>query len=231
MATTYTKLQTAVQALAVSSDSTSAQDYINDGYIDIAARCDLGATFVTKTLTANQTKYSFASDFSLSGVLKINELRYTQSGASANFAIVNASSLREVLDLNSAAITGWTRAYAFDGVDTIILAPAPLSGDTITIYYVPTPTALSAGADVPSAIPSQWQERLLVSYGVSRLAEVESPDLAETYRGKYELYLQQFRQFLTDRQSNTARMTRVGYPNRPNMPFHDRSTYYSGIGG
>lgn len=227
MATTFLKVQTAVLALAVSSDSTSAQDYINDGYIDVCARCALGATSITKNLTAGTTTYTMSSAFSLT-VLQINELRYVQAGATNNFAIVPAASLRYVLDLNSAAVTGFTRAYTFDGVDTLILAPAPSSGDQITLYYVPAPTALSAGSDIPSVIPSQWQERLLVSYGVSRLAEVESPDLAETYRQKYEAFVGQFKSWLVMRQGNTARGMRVGYPNRPQMPYHDRSTYYSG---
>jgi hypothetical protein len=229
MATTFGDLKTAVQALSVSSDATNAGVYINDGYIDVCARAALGETNATKNLVANQTKYSLTSDFTLTGVLAINELRYIQSGATSNFAIVPAASLREVLDLNSAAVTGFTRAYAFQGADTLQIAPAPSAGDTITIFYVPSPTALSAAGDVPSVIPSQWQERLLTSYGTSRLAEVESPDLAETYRQKYEGFLGQFQMWMMQRQGNTARGMIIGYPNRPNQPIHDRSTYFSGM--
>jgi len=228
VATTFADLKTYVQAIALSSDATSAGTFINDGYIDVCAQCSLGETNATKNLTSGQTKYSLTSDFSLTGVLRINELRYIQSGATANFSIVPAASMREVLDLNSAAVTGWTRAYAFEGADTLLLAPSPATGDTITIYYTPSPTALSGGTDVPSAIPSQYQERLLTSYGAWRLAEGENGDLAESYHQKYNAYLAEFKTWMVKRQANTARGMTVGYPSRPRQPFHDRSTYYSG---
>jgi hypothetical protein len=138
-------------------------------------------------------------------------------------------SLREVLDLNSAAVSGFTRVYAWQGADTIQIAPAPITGDQITIFYVPSPTALSAAGDVPSAIPSQFQERLLASYGLSRMYELEDPQVAAQYTARYAQHLNDFKNWMLKRQGATARSTNVGYPSRPNRPIHDRSTYYSGI--
>lgn len=108
------------------------------------------------------------------------------------------------------------------------MAPAPISGDTITLYYVPTPTALAAAGDVPSVIMGQWQERLIVTYGLSRFYEIENSDQAELYRQKYYAYIAEFKTDLLGRQAATSRGTNPGYPSRPNRPFHDRSTYYSG---
>lgn len=232
MATTLAALQTNITE---NSQRTSAADVtlsttiINDGYIDVCAQCNLGETNVNKNLISGQTKYSLTTDFSLSGVLAINELRYIQSGATANFAIVPAVSLREVLDLNSAAVTGWTRVYAWQGADTLQIAPAPITGDQITLFYVPSPTALAAAGDIPSAIPSQFQERLISSYGLSRMYELENPEQAAFYTTRYQQHLNDFKNWMLKRQGNTARSTNVGYPSRPNRPVHDRSTYTSGM--
>lgn len=231
MSTTLADLQTAITASSLrtsAADVTLSTAIINDGYIDVCLKCNLGLTNVTKNLVANQTKYSITTDFSLTGVLAIRELRYIQSGASANFSIVPAKSLRDVLDLNSAAVTGFTRAYAFEGTDTLMLGPAPATGDTITLYYVPAPTALAAAGDVPSVIMSQWQERLLVTYGLFRFYELEDNQQAEAYEAKYDRLVAKFQRDLVGRQGATARGTNAGYPSRPNKPFHDRSTYVSG---
>jgi len=61
MATTFTKLQNAVLLNALISDTTIAQDAINDGYRDVCERFFLGATSVSKTLTANTTTYNLTS--------------------------------------------------------------------------------------------------------------------------------------------------------------------------
>lgn len=231
MATTLLALQTAITDSSLRSsaaDVTLATSIINDGYTDVCLKCNLGLTNTNKNLTSGQTKYSITSDWSLTGILSIRELRYIQSGATANFAIVPAVSLREVLDLNSAAVTGFTRVYAWEGTDTLQIAPAPITGDQITLFYVPAPTALSAAGDVPSVIMSQWQERLLVSYGLSRFYELEESAQADFYRQKYLSYLAEFRTDLLARQGATSRGTNGGYPSRPNRPFHDRSTYFSG---
>ena len=231
MSTTLLALQTNItenSQRTSSADVTLSTSIINDGYIDVCLKCNLGLTNATKNLIAAQTKYSLTSDFSLSNVLAIRELRYIQSGATANFSIVPSASMRTVLDLNSAAVTGWTRAYSFEGTDTLLMAPAPITGDTITLYYVPSPTALSAAGDVPSAIMSQWQERLLATYGLSRMYELEDPAMADMYRQKYLSYLAEFESDMLSRMGSTSRGTNVGYANRPARPFHDRSTYYSG---
>lgn len=226
MATTFGDLKTAVQNNALSSDATNAGIYINDGYIDVVSQFELGATSVTKNLVANQTSYNFTSDWSLS-VLKILAVRYLQSGQTYSYSISLAPSLDEVLDLNQSGVVGFLREYTLLGRDTIVFSPAPATGDQVTIYYVPVPTALSAAGDIPSTIPSQFQFRLLSYYGSWMLGESEDAGLAEQYHAKYVQACADMQSWMNRRQGAQSRGTRVGYPDRtPKLP-HDRSTYWS----
>src|ERR1043165_6119219 len=103
MATTYTLLQTAATNNALSSDTTAAGAAINDGYIDVVERFNLGGTSATKTLTANQTTYVLSNSPISLNVLKLLDLRYVQSGSS--FAVpMQLVSVPEINDLNQAGI-------------------------------------------------------------------------------------------------------------------------------
>lgn len=227
MATTLLKVQTAAMNNSQTSDATAALDAINDGYVDVVERTGLGTTSVTKTLVANQTSYTFTSSFSLTGVLKLLDIRYLQSGSTNSFPM-QLVSLQDVNQLNGAGVVGFIHAYALQGLDTIVFGPAPGSGDSISLYYTPTPTPLASASDVPSTIPSRFQFNLLSFYASSVLAETESTDLAAAYRQKYEGEVDALWSFLNRRQGQSSKGMRAGYPSRPNIPPHDRSAYFSG---
>jgi len=161
-------------------------------------------------------------------VLKLLDLRYIQSGAT--FAVpMELTTLQDVNDLNAAGVQGYVHSYAWLSEDSIVIGPAPATGDQLTLYYVPAPTALSAGSDVPSAIPSAYQFRLLSYYGSWMCAEGESAELAEQYHAKYLQALDDFSAYLNRKQGGASKKMKVGYPDRPQYPPHDRSTYWSGM--
>ena len=226
MATTFGDLKTAVQNYADSADATNAGIYINDGYIDVCSRLDLGATSVTKNLTSGTTQYDFSTDWSIT-LEKLLAVRYLQSGSTYSYGVTPASNLAEVLDLNQAGVVGFIRLYYLLGEDTIIFSPAPSTGDQVTLYYVPRPTALSAAGDIPSQIPSQFQFRCLAYYGAWMLADNEDSAFAEGYHAKYEQAVSDLTSWLARHKNSQSPGMRSGYPDRtPRLP-HDRSTYFS----
>lgn len=227
MATTLLKIQTAVLANSLTSDLTIALDAINDGYIDVVERTGLGTTSVSKNLIANQTSYSITTDFSLTGVLKLFDIRYLQSGSTNSFPM-QLVSLQDINQMNGAGVVGFIHAYALQGADRILFGPAPGTGDSISLYYTPTPTPLAAASDIPSTIPSRFQFNLLSYYASSVVSETESTELAASYRQKYEAEIDAFWSYLNRRVGQTSKAMRVGYPDRPNIPPHDRSAYFSG---
>ena len=50
------------------------------------------------------------------------------------------------------------RYYAVQGFNLLQLYPKPGSGETLSIYYVPRPSAMAATADSPTDIPAEWHK-------------------------------------------------------------------------
>jgi hypothetical protein len=82
--------------------------------------------------------------------------------------------------------------YAMSGADLLMVYPAPTQADTITVYYVPKPTALSAPTDDPSTailggIPSEYHYglELYMMWKAGDAFDDEGSQNGETYRRMY----------------------------------------------
>ena len=113
------------------------------------------------------------ADYTLAAtILVINEAYFTQGGTAYDLERV---SLQDILRLRKAstAATGPTRYYAFAG-GKLAFYPTPGAADTLTMYYVPVPTAMSADANDPSTatyggIPVDYHD-LIARYAMARMA-------------------------------------------------------------
>ena len=72
------------------------------------------------------------------------------------------------------------RYFATQGMDMFMIWPTPSSADSVSVYYVARPTALSASADTPTDIPSQFHN--LVEW--KACAEASSYADYQLYRGR-----------------------------------------------
>ena len=210
------------------SDSVTAKALVNDIYRDIVRETEIKAAKVSKSLTAGTVFYTISVTFAISDLLSIKYIEYSASGSTDSYPVV-PTSLEEILALrNQSTPSGVVRLYAMRDYDTLELYPAPqTTGDTLDIYYVQAPTALSADSDLPSAIPSEFHDT--ITFGATaRMCEDEDADLAETYEQKYQRRLNLLRWYVRERVGNIPRRTRVGYPTRRTQMPHDRSSYYSG---
>lgn len=225
---TYAQLKTRTKNLALADDDTEAGLAVNDALTDIVVTCQLKVGTATGTLTSGQSVYTMSGDFAIADFGALQYMEYLALGSTQSY-ILEPISADEIIALNATNPIGATRQYAFLGLDTIRTWPEPqTTGDTMTVYYAKTPTALSNASDVPADIPSQWHW-LISTAAAARLADAvgEDPDLSTTLDAKFQVGMDKFQKFLTRRGGRTARRIQHGYLRTPRRPFHDNSTYYS----
>ena len=225
---TFADLYGRVNRYTDTSDTTTAKAHVNDAYREIVREAKATVTTATKTLTSGTATYSIPTDFTINDLLSLEGLIYTPGGQTTGYP-VSVTSLANLLAIRQSLTTGFVMLYCLRDLNTLELYPAPqTSTDTLTLYYVQAPTALSADGDVPSAIPSEWQNLIALTAAARMADEEDSIQLTAVFTQRYQTMLSAFRQFIRDRQGRQPRMTTIGYPtNYPRAP-HDRSTYFTG---
>jgi len=136
-------------------------------------------------LTTGQGDYNLDTS-----ILAIEDI-YTTSG-SANFRLTRKSST-DLVNLRLFSVTtSPEQLYALSGANLLMLYPAPLQADVLTIYYVPRPTALSSATDDPSTnslggIPSEFHYglELYMQWKAADAFDDESSSNGETYKRMY----------------------------------------------
>jgi hypothetical protein len=136
-------------------------------------------------LTAGQGDYNLDT-----GILAIEDIYATSSGS--NFRLSRKSST-DLINLRLFSVTtSPAQMYALSGANLIMLYPAPLTSDVLTVYYVPRPTALSGATDDPSSltlggIPSEFHYglELYMMWKAAGAFDDESSSNGETYRRMY----------------------------------------------
>ena len=160
--------------------------WANDAVIDMLRRTHCYVTSATMTLTANQGDYNLDSN-----ILAIEDIYLTSGGA--NF-VVHRRETTEIINLRLfQATTSPMTLYAVAGSNLLMVYPTPIQADTLTIYYVPRPTAMSTGTNDPSTttyggIPSEFHYglELYMQWKAGDFVDDESSSSGETYRRMYE---------------------------------------------
>ena len=147
---TYAQLKTRTKNLALADDDTEAGLAVNDALTDIVVTCQLKVGTATGTLTSGQSVYTMSGDFAIADFGALQYMEYLALGSTQSY-ILEPISADGIIALNATNPIGATRQYAFLGLDTIRTWPEPqTTGDTMTVYYAKTPTALSNASDVPA---------------------------------------------------------------------------------
>ena len=137
------------------------------------------------TMTANVGDYNLDS-----GILAIDDIYLTSSGS--NF-IVRRRETTEIVNLRLfQATTAPIQLYAVAGSNLLMVYPTPIQADTLTIYYVPRPTAMSTGTNDPSTttyggIPPEFHYglELYMMWKAGDAFDDESSSSGESYRRMY----------------------------------------------
>jgi hypothetical protein len=182
-------------------EDTLLQGWLNDGVVDVLLRTQCYVTDATMTETSGTGDYTLDP-----GILIARSLRWTSTGGSSSYPARVAN--EEIERLRSAASTVSTTypaaAYAVIGANVLKVYPTPGAADTITIFYVPRPTAMSDVADDPSSedfggIPAEYH-KAVVLYAEWKAADYrddQSSAQGERYRQTYEDEVKRIRKYVT----------------------------------
>lgn len=215
---TLAVLQSNVAAMLGLDNSASPGDqglitnWLNEGYTDVLLRthCKVGTT--TLNLTAGTGDYTLAAS-----ILTTLDLYLTSGGTNYRF---ERSTPQEILSYRLNAATSIPRCYAVAGANLLMLYPVPLSADTLTIYQVAAPTALSAGTDVPSDVPAE-QHKLIEWYACWRGADYDDDSTSnqgDRYKTMYLDGIKEFRRLIQRKGGSRLAPARLRGRRRTGLP-------------
>lgn len=160
--------------------------WLNEGVIDVLRRTHCYVKEAAMTMTAN------VSDFTLdAAILAIDELYVTSGGQGYP---LEPRPARSVIRMRLSSTTSSPcRYYALLGNNLLTFYPTPSANDTLTVFYVPRPTAMSSGSDDPSSttfggIPSEYHPAV-ECYAMWKAAAYKKDQASaqgERYRIEYE---------------------------------------------
>lgn len=162
-------------------------------------------------------------------ILIVKDVYVTSSGISY---ILQHASPDEIIQRRVATqgtAVGPARFYALNGADVLMLWPTPSTGDSLTFYYVPRPTALSGPSDNPSSaslggIPSEWHNAIewFALWQGADYMDDDSSKQGERYRAYYEASIKQIKK---ERSRKGGRNLGPIIPGRRRRPMvgHDNS--------
>lgn len=232
---TLAQLRTFVAAelgLDANADGTGTEcplvdEAINKGVVRVLqdTHCYVAAASLTGF---NGTTGDYALDAS---ILEIEELYFT--GATYLMERVSQPALlrkRLVAQPSSSPVL----YYALAGANMLQFYPTPSTTDTLNIYYVPAPAALSASSDDPSTvslggIPIQLHEAIefYACFKGGSYDDDSSSAQGQRYHDLYDKELIRYTKLLRRKGGQRNARASVNDSRRRNR-LHDNSVYYSG---
>lgn len=171
--------------LDATDDLQKVKDWVNLAYTDAAITTEFLSQKTTVTPTAGGT-YTFTST-----PIRIKLIQLTVAGVT--YRTMNEVSLNKILELRAQAtsspVSGPPYYYAFDGTKDIEVYPKFLGTESMDIWAVYTPTALSSDSDVP-VFPEPYSS--VIVYGAMVEAAGFSKDLMfgiAGYQQQYQYWL------------------------------------------
>lgn len=135
---------------SVAGDQGLIDAWVNEGYEDFVRRTECMVLWADLALTEGVDTYTLPA-----GIMSIKEI--VNTGTSPPLERVT---LAELNTMKRATASAPALYYATEGADMLVLYPAPGAGESLTIWYVPTVTALSGGGDIPTAVPAQFHKSI-----------------------------------------------------------------------
>lgn len=201
----YTEVIAKVR-LDSTADLQKAKDWVNQVYAEVSVETEAVQETGTMALTANTSTYTIDS-----AIARIKQMYVTPSGQGASRPLV-PTSLEQILEWDAnngtSAQTGSVTHYALVGIQKIRFWPTPTTADTITVYYVKLPTALSATSDVP-VLQEPYVTECLVNGACFKAAVfLKDPDAA-LFKQLYDTSLRNLRGHLRRREGGMTKQFRV----------------------
>ncbi len=180
-----------LDATAASAEETLLTEWINEAIVDVLLRTRVNVNKATMTTTADEGDYTLSSS-----ALTIEDLSYeTASGMPVSLQRTTPDQIMRMRTITP-AVNSNPRFYAFNGSDMFMFYPTSSTVDTITVYYVPRPTAMSISSHDPSnetygGIPSEYHKAIEL-YALAEAAEFtdhQPSGFGAAFRQQYEAKL------------------------------------------
>jgi hypothetical protein len=225
---TFSELKSNVSnELGLDTAASGAEDVLlgrrlNQGVREVLLRTHCRVTTATTNLTANEDDYELPSD-----VLAINNVLNADGRALDRVSVEEMHWLRR----GDSATGGDVYKYAVDGANLLMIYPTPDTADTLTLYYVPKPTEMSAAGNDPSVttyggIPVEFHEAIEM-YALWRMASYDddgSSQMGQVYRAQFDQGIREARKFIRNRGGRKLGPARIGRRTRvPHSPSADIS--------
>ena len=216
------------QKLGLDSTASSAEEtlliqWLNEAVVDVLLRARVNVNPATLATAAGVADYTLSSN-----ALAVRDLTYTSAdGTTTRLTRVTPD---DILRFRTAtpAVGGTVMYYAFTGSDMFMFYPTPASAGTITVYYVPRPTAMSVSSHDPSnetygGIPAEYHKALEL-YALAEAAEYtdhQPSQFGARYKAEYEAKLIEVKRAMRHRGGRSLGAAIVG-KRRPLVGSNDR---------
>jgi hypothetical protein len=203
------------------ADVNKIKDWINRAYFRVVLETEALQANTTQTLTANVNQYQLPAP-----AKRIKWMTAQQAGQSFYGPPLRLSSLDEILwrrkSSGGGVITNGTAThYAFSSPNNIDVWPTPGNADTLLIYYVGYPTALTNPGDVPQIDEPYASELLEVGALIEASDFIKDIMAGYTYPQTFQDGMYRFRQHLSRKAGTQSLDFRI--PTGTWLP-HDNST-------
>lgn len=143
------------------SEESLVDSWLNAGIVDVLMRTRCNVNCADMTFTAGTWKYTLPT--SALSVLDMNVTSATDGQGNS----IQRTTPAEILRMRNQSTSTGTRVtwYALNGNDLLMVYPTPAATDTLEIFYVPRPTAMSATGNDPSTetyggVPSEYHHAI-----------------------------------------------------------------------
>lgn len=183
---------------ASGDEETAVTSWLNEGVLNVLLDTHCYIDTTTLDLVAGTYDYDLQATLATAGtgMLEINKLI---DSAGIPFLRVSPEEIYDKRRASGATASSGTRRYAMDA-NLLMIWPTPSTAETITLYGVPYPAALSATADDPSSVTKggvpEWLHKAIEYYALAEGADYDddfSSQMGDRYRNLYGQEIAKFR--------------------------------------
>jgi len=209
----HTSITTTVNDPDITEDTERVVDLINEAYADVAARVLLpkleSSVQVTTSISATEVAQPDAMNFD-------RELFYCSGGE--DFGEIKVLSSMALMmerypDAGLDNVDGEVEFVCISG-SNIFYHPVPETAQTLLLRFYTEVTELDDGEDIPSAIPTKFQKRLIHSYVCKELFN-DIEDGLEGAKVNTDKYERRYEKALFELEAQTQHGQARAVPDRP----------------